>query len=542
MITDRNTPETDLLFQHFATLATGPGGVPRLRELILQLAIYGKIYTYDTDDDPVKLFEIGNKTFPPLKIFNLINLPKGWIWSKLGNIAEVGQGGTPRTSNPEFWNGSIPWLRSGNIKFNRINQANETISELGLKNSAAKLCPIGTVLLAMTGQGVTRGRAAILDIEASANQSCAHIILNKKLMIPEFLFYFFKTEYWNIRTLDKGTGQPGINTKIIKAFDIPLPPLAEQHRIVEKVDRLMALCDQLEKQQQQERSTCLQLGTASFAGLQNAESPEDFERQWAQICDTFDLMLDCPENVAVLRQTILQLAVQGKLGTQDEGDEAASVLLERIRGEKERQIKDGTLRKEKPMKYLSGNIRPFNIPNKWLWAYFGEMTFNRDSERIPIEKAERESRHGDYDYYGASGIIDTIDDYLFDQPLLLIGEDGANLINRSTPIAFIAFGKYWVNNHAHVIDGISLEFLRYLEIYINSIDLKPYLTGMAQPKLNQAKLNSISVPLPPLAEQHRIVEKVDRLMALCDQLEAQLKNRAGVQERFAKAVVGGIAT
>jgi Restriction endonuclease S subunits len=194
------------------------------------------------------------------------------------------------------------------------------------------------------------------------------------------------------------------------------------------------------------------------------------------------------------------------------------------------------------MKYLSGNIRPFNIPNKWLWAYFGEMTFNRDSERIPIEKAERESRHGDYDYYGASGIIDTIDDYLFDQPLLLIGEDGANLINRSTPIAFIAFGKYWVNNHAHVIDGISLEFLRYLEIYINSIDLKPYLTGMAQPKLNQAKLNSISVPLPPLAEQHRIVEKVDRLMALCDQLEAQLKNRAGVQERFAKAVVGGIAT
>jgi Restriction endonuclease S subunits len=151
-------------------------------------------------------------------------------------------------------------------------------------------------------------------------------------MIPEFLFYFFKTEYWNIRTLDKGTGQPGINTKIIKAFDIPLPPLAEQHRIVEKVDRLMALCDQLEKQQQQERSTCLQLGTASFAGLQNAESPEDFERQWAQICDTFDLMLDCPENVAVLRQTILQLAVQGKLGTQDEGDEAASVLLERIRG------------------------------------------------------------------------------------------------------------------------------------------------------------------------------------------------------------------
>jgi type I restriction enzyme S subunit len=104
----------------------------------------------------------------------------------------------------------------------------------------------------------------------------------------------------------------------------------------------------------------------------------------------------------------------------------------------------------------------------------------------------------------------------------LIGEDGANLINRSTPIAFIARGKYWVNNHAHVLDGISEGFLRYLELFINAIDLKPYVTGTAQPKMNQAKMNSIAVALPPLAEQHRIVAKVDELMALCNRLEASL--------------------
>ena len=122
---------------------------------------------------------------------------------------------------------------------------------------------------------------------------------------------------------------------------IPLPPLAEQHRIVAKVDRLMALCDELEARQQQEWVGCLKLGTATLAGLQNATHPAEFERQWAQVCDAFDLILDCPENVAVLRQTILQLAVQGRLVRQEPGDEPASVLIEKIRKEKDQFDKNG---------------------------------------------------------------------------------------------------------------------------------------------------------------------------------------------------------
>lgn len=105
--------------------------------------------------------------------------------------------------------------------------------------------------------------------------------------------------------------------------------------------------------------------------------------------------------------------------------------------------------------------------------------------------------------------------------MLLIGEDGANLINRSTPIAFIARGKYWVNNHAHVIDCINEDFLLYLCIHINAISLEAYITGSAQPKMNQAKMNSILIALPPLEEQKRIIAKVDELMLLCDQLEQQ---------------------
>jgi len=166
---------------------------------------------------------------------------------------------------------------------------------------------------------------------------------------------------------------------------------------------------------------------------------------------------------------------------------------------------------------------------------------NRDGERIPVSKEERATKAKTYDYYGASGVIDKIDGYLFDKPLLLIGEDGANLINRSTPIAFMARGQYWVNNHAHVLDGISEDFLRYIELHINAINLEAYVTGSAQPKMNQAKMNSIPIALPPLAEQKRIVAKVNELMALCDRLALQQQERETRHAALARASLARFA-
>ncbi|MCS0322204.1 restriction endonuclease subunit S [Vibrio diabolicus] len=222
-----------------------------------------------------------------------------------------------------------------------------------------------------------------------------------------------------------------------------------------------------------------------------------------------------------LRKLILELAVHGKLVPQDPNDEPADILVQRIMAKKKELLADGTLKKTKKSKVHDAIISAEELPLGWVAADFGDITFNLDAQRIPLSVSERKGRQGIYDYYGASGVIDSIDGYLFDKPLLLIGEDGANLVNRSTPIAFMARGKYWVNNHAHVIDGISEDFLIYLSLYINSISLIPYITGMAQPKMNQAKMNSILVLLPPEKEQHRIVAKVDELMALCDQLEQQ---------------------
>ena len=189
-----------------------------------------------------------------------------------------------------------------------------------------------------------------------------------------------------------------------------------------------------------------------------------------------------------LRELILELAVRGKLVPQDTNGEPASDLLKRIQAEKKELITKGKIKKDTQSPPITEHEKPFTLPHGWAWSRFGNALINRDAERIPVSSDDRQNRKGEFDYYGASGVIDKIDKYLFDKPLLLIGEDGANLINRSSPIAFIARGKYWVNNHAHVLDGISENFLRYIELYINAIDLKPYVTG-TRPTKNEPSQN-----------------------------------------------------
>ncbi|MEY8688815.1 MAG: restriction endonuclease subunit S [Leptothrix sp. (in: b-proteobacteria)] len=252
----------------------------------------------------------------------------------------------------------------------------------------------------------------------------------------------------------------------------------------------------------------------------------------------FDLLASAPGGVARLRELILTLAVQGKLVPQDPSDEPASVLLRKIRAEKDRLIAAGKIKRDKDVSPIREEEMPFELQPGWAWVRFGESSINRDGERIPVSSSDRESRSKIYDYYGASGVIDKIDGYLFDKTLLLIGEDGANLINRSTPIAFLAHGKYWVNNHAHVIDTTHPALMDYLALFINAISLEPYVTGTAQPKMNQAKLNSIVVALPPLAEQSRIVTRVEELMRLCDALESQRQLETAQHAQLLSTLLG----
>ena len=222
-----------------------------------------------------------------------------------------------------------------------------------------------------------------------------------------------------------------------------------------------------------------------------------------------------------LRQKILDLAIHGKLVPQDPNDEPASVLLERIRAEKERLIKEGKIKKGKKSAKTSDKPHyPFELPKGWCFTNIGELLINRDGERKPVSSAIRSKQSNKiYDYYGAAGVIDKIDDYLFDEKLLLIGEDGANLLSKSKNNAFFAEGKYWVNNHAHVLDATDKNLLEYVAIVINAIKLDDYITGSAQPKLSQDNLNKIPIALPPLSEQKRIMEAIIHWSLLIEQIE-----------------------
>ena len=323
-------------------------------------------------------------------------------------------------------------------------------------------------------------------------------------------------------------------------FQFHLPPLNEQKRIVEKVNSLMSLLDEIEEKREGRNQKRIKLNNASLDKLLTSKDDKELKTNWKRIEENFSMLYSVPENVEKLKQAILQLAVQGKLVKQDPNDEQTSELLKKIKKEKEKLIAEGKIKKQKDLPPIKDEDKPFILPKGWLFERFGKLSINRDGERVPVSSDLRVHRQGKFDYYGASGVIDSVDDYLFDKPLLLIGEDGANLINRSTPIAFIAYGKYWVNNHAHVLDGYSLEFLKYLELFINAINIKSYVTGTAQPKMNQAKMNSIVIALPPYEEQKRIIERVNELMSLCNALKEHLKKKEEEGEKLVNAVVNKI--
>ena len=231
-------------------------------------------------------------------------------------------------------------------------------------------------------------------------------------------------------------------------------------------------------------------------------------------------------NTKALRQKILDLAIHGKLVPQDPNDEPASVLLERIRDEKERLIKEGKIKRPKKTKTTSDKPHyENNLPSGWCLTNIEELLINRDGERKPVSSAIRSKQKNKvYDYYGAAGIIDKVDGFIFDERLLLIGEDGANLLSRSKNNAFFAEGKYWVNNHAHVLDATDKNLLDFVAIVINAMKLDDYITGSAQPKLSQDNLNKIPIALPPLQEQKRLVKELNHWFSLVDCIEYQKDN------------------
>ena len=409
------------------------------------------------------------------------DIPETWKWVRLADICSQVSDGTHKT--PSYTAEGIPfvsvkdissgYLDFSNTKFISLEEHNQLIARCKPEDGDILICRIGTL-----------GKAIKIETqnEFSIFVSLGLIKPVDKLL-SDYIVMTINSGYgfsWIQKVkVGGGTHTFKINLDDLRSFPIPLPPIEEQHRIVAKIEELLPYVDRYAE---------------AYEKLEqfNAKFPED------------------------MKKSILQYAIQGKLVEHRPEEGTAEELYQQIQEDKKMRLGGKKEGKLSPEEFKEDEI-PYDIPESWKWVRFGHIMINRDAERIPLSVSEREKLEKKYDYYGASGVIDKVDRFLFNEKLLLIGEDGANLLSRSTPIAFLAEGEYWVNNHAHVLDcNKELVCIEYIMYYINAITLAPYVTGTAQPKMNQEKMNSIPIALPPIKEQCRIVDKIEELLPYCD--------------------------
>jgi type I restriction enzyme, S subunit len=536
--------------ENFGDLTEAMGGLGHLRWLILELAVRGRLVEQLPSEgsgvDALRLIESHERrliqqgalrrpaeVLPTQASEQLFAIPKSWVWTRFGRLGDWGAGATPSRSQPAYFGGATPWFKSGELNDGYIDDSEEHVTQIALQECSLRLNQPGDVMIAM--YGATIGKVALARRLCTTNQAVCACTCHEGAS-NEFVFRLLKA--FRYRFVEQGAGgaQPNISKVKIVAMPCPLPPLAEQKRIVAKVDQLMNLSDELEAQQSKKRETGTRLTKSALKALTSAEGPEEFDDAWTRVADNFDVLVDRSEKVKELRKTILSLAVRGRLVRTNEEGQVEDIIA-RIQEKRATLAAGRKTAGQVDLPAVRPEDVPFPIPSSWRWTRLGLAAICRDSQRIPVSKEERAKRRGHYDYYGASGVIDSIDDFIFDETLLLVGEDGANLLNRATPIAFLATGKYWVNNHAHVLDSAGEGMLRYLALFINAIDLTQYVTGTAQPKMNQAKMNMIPIALPPMVDQERIVTKVEQLMSVCDALEVRLRESEQHAAELAEAVV-----
>ncbi len=370
-------------------------GISKLRELILELAIRGKLVPQDANDEPasVLLEKIAaekaqlikdKKIKKPKKLTEIsddehyFSTPQGWHWSRLNDIGEWGAGATPSRSNSKYYGGGIPWFKSGELSEDYISESQETITESALKETSLRENKPGDVLLAM--YGATIGKASILEVAGTTNQAvCACTPFSG--ITNTFLLMLLKAYRAKFIGMGAGGAQPNISREKIIATVIALPPSVEQKRIVAKVDELMMLCDQLEQQTEASIEAHATLVEVLLATLTDSVDADELAQNWARIAEHFDSLFTTEQSIEALKQTVLQLAVMGKLVPQNPNDEPVSVFLERIAVEKAELIKKGEIRKSKSLPKISKKEQPFDLPLGWEWIHINEIVGLENGDR-----------------------------------------------------------------------------------------------------------------------------------------------------------------
>jgi type I restriction enzyme, S subunit len=567
---DAGTFNAKRLLELYDRVAEAPDAIDRLRRFVLDLAVRGRLVPQDPADEPAEelLKQIDGEGARMAKAGRVrqhkgdrksknmkgpFSLPDSWKWARLGAIGLVGS--SSRVHQKDWTDSGVPFYRAREIvKLSQKGTVNNELyisEELFRTLTANGLIPeAGDIMI--TGVGTIGVAYAVSSCDRFYFKDASVLVFKNVFGLPAtFLKIFCSSPYWFETIYESSMGTTVHTLTIARAKDVlvPLPPVAEQHRIVAKVDELMALLDRLEAARTERETTRDRLTAAALTRLTAPETIADDFPGFARFAlDVLPALTTRPDQIQALRQTILNLAVRGKLVEQDPNDEPAEELLERVAAEKARLEKSGQIRKQKPSAALLPEERFFQKPKGWVWTRLigigvtqtgtSPSSSNADlfGDFIPfIKPADLDGDAIDCSGPGLSreGIKHS---RIAPANSVMMVCIGATLGKVNVTDRDVCFNQQ-INSITPYLGGMH----GYLCIALKSSDFREAAWARAGtgtlPIISKGKWEVLPIPLPPVAEQRRIVAKVDELMTLCDRMEAALASVDTTRQRLLEGVV-----
>lgn len=541
-------------------------GISKLRGLIYDLAMRGLLVPQNIEDEPAtslltsieeqKRTLVGSKKKgpPSLKLPTAeqapYGLPDNWVWSRLGDLSNNIHYGYTAPALPE--SSGTRLLRITDIQNDKVNWPTVPGCEISAEKSKKYLLENDDILIARTGG--TIGKSYLVEgIKVSA-VFASYLIRVTRIsgMYSAYIKTFLGSGvYWRqLYENASGTGQPNVNATALKSLVVPVAPLAEQHRIVAKVDELMTFCDQLEQQQESSISAHETLVETLLAALTDAADKGEFNQAWERIADNFDTLFTTEHSVESLKVTVLQLAVVGKLTPQFATEEPASLLLESISEKREKLVREKKVKK-KTLSPIDVVDAP-TLPSGWSWttlSHLGQFTGGKTPSKnndsywkgsIPWVTPK------DMKVTAITGAIDGVTQAAIDdglglvQPGALLFVARSGILRRAFPVA-IAKVECTVNQDLKVLTPFDATLSDYLLLMMkgNEEFIVQNLTkvGTTVESLRFEDFSRHSFMIPPIEEQRRILEKVEALSSVCEKLKVEIRQSQETKIQLANALV-----
>lgn len=552
-------------------------GIKKLRELILELAVRGKLVPQDPNDEPAsvlleriaaekaELVKQGKIKKPkPLPEISEeekpFELPDGWEWVALQEICSLENGDRSKNypNKSTLVETGIPFVNAGHLENGNIRQEDMTFitpEHFSILRSGKFLN--GDILFCLRG---SLGKSAIVQNLSGAIASSLVIVRVFKPIFNKYIHLYFDAplSYDFINKYDNGTAQPNLAATDLARFLVQLPPLDEQSRIVNKITELMTLCDQLEQHSLSSLDAHQQLVETLLATLTNSQNADELAENWARISEHFDTLFTTEASIDALKQTILQLAVMGKLVPQDPNDEPASELLKRIAQEKAQLVKDGKIKKQKPLPPISDEEKPFELPDGWEWCRLGELALKSEAGWSPqCENTPRSGEQwgvlkisavtwGEYQPEENKALpahLSPREEFeVKENDFLISRANTAELVARSVVVPEKTPGNLMLSDKIIRFEFSSLVSAHYISLVNNSIFSREYYkevaggTSSSMKNVSRNQVSELLIGLPGYNEQLKIVENIVKYIQICEVLTSKIKSAQQTQLHLADAL------